>query len=98
MDLYPDVPLAAGVIKPGTVAHRIFDRLDRFCRHADKVVVLGRCMRERVLAKGIDTRRVAIARGSAYGNKPTGLAPNAFRTERDIGDRLVIEYSGNRGV
>ncbi len=126
MDLYPDVPLAAGVIKPGTIAHRIFDRLDRFClRHADEVVVLGRCMRERILAKGIDPRRVAmitpwadpeevpstpvrrfepavealaVAQGSAPGNMPTVVAPNAFRSEWDIGDRFVIEYSGNCGV
>ena len=126
MDLYPDVPLAAGVIKPGSIAHRLFDLLDRFClRHADKVVVLGRCMRERVLAKGIDARHVAmispwadpeevlsgpsrrfeppvqtwaeLCRTEPLVTRPT-LACNAFRSEWNIGDRFVVEYSGNCGV
>ena len=40
-----ELSLAAGVIKRGSLAHRAFDWLDRFClRRADAVVVLGRCM------------------------------------------------------
>jgi polysaccharide deacetylase family protein (PEP-CTERM system associated) len=126
MDLYPDVPLAAGVIKPRTFTHRLFDRLDRFClHHADAVVVLGRCMRDRILAKGVEPSRitvinpwanpdevlgtparrfgpeveaVAVARGPVPGSKPATLVPNAYRVEWEIGDRFVIEYSGNCGV
>jgi glycosyltransferase involved in cell wall biosynthesis len=126
MDLYPEVPLAAGVLKPKSLTHRVFDRLDRFClRHADKVVVLGRCMRGRIFAKGVDPARVAminpwadplevpstparrfdpavealaISQGSAPGSAPTEVTPNPYRLEWDIGDRFVIEYSGNCGV
>jgi len=126
MDLYPDVPIAAGIMKRGSIAHRTFDFLDRVClRRADLVVVLGRCMRERVFAKGIDpshlamitpwsdpaevpnvpARRfepavdaLAILRGSSSGVIPKVAGPNPFRVEWDIGDRFVIEYSGNCGV
>ena len=126
MDLYPDVPLAAGVLRRGSLAHRIFDWIDRFLlRRADLVVVLGRCMRERVLAKGVDHSRlehispwsdplevldvpargleapvdaVAIARASATGVRANTVPPNPFREEWGIGDRFVIEYSGNCGV
>lgn len=126
MDLYPDVPIAAGVLKRGSPAHWIFDRLDRFClRNADRVVVLGRCMRSRVLAKGVDPARlVLISPWSDPGEVPSvpprhvsgaptteahppGFAaplpaalfpPNIFRTAWGIGDRFVIQYSGNCGV
>jgi glycosyltransferase involved in cell wall biosynthesis len=126
MDLYPDVPLAAGVIRRGSPAHRAFDRLDRFClRRADLVVVLGRCMRRRILSKGVSAERVelitpwsdpeevkllpargfeapidslATARASSWGIRPNFVPPNSFRSEWGIGDRFVIEYSGNCGV
>ena len=126
MDLYPDVPLAAGILKRKSIAHRTFDWIDRFLlRRADKVVVLGRCMRERVLAKGVDPSRLqlicpwadptevldiparaftgpvdalAIARASATGVRPNTVPPNSFREEWEIGDRFVIEYSGNCGI
>ncbi len=59
MDLYPDVPVAAGVIKRGSIVHRTFRALDRFCLHrADLVVVLGRCMHRRVLASGVRPERL----------------------------------------
>ncbi len=126
MDLYPDVPLAAGILKRRSVGYRAFDWIDRFfLRRADKVVVLGRCMRERVLAKGVAPDRLtlispwadpnevidipargfeapvdalAIARASASGVRPNTVPPNPFREEWQIGDRFVIEYSGNCGI
>ncbi|MFM8818668.1 MAG: glycosyltransferase family 4 protein, partial [Phycisphaerales bacterium] len=126
MDLYPDVPLAAGVIKRGSIVHWVFDRLDRFClRRADLVVVLGRCMRDKVLASGVDpgklamitpwadpaevpnvpARRFAESMDLAMGRRFTGTdirlvsaCENSFRDEWEIGDRFVIEYSGNCGV
>jgi glycosyltransferase involved in cell wall biosynthesis len=126
MDLYPDVPLAAGVIKRGSFAHWIFSKLDRFClRRADLVVVLGRCMRDRVLANGVSPARlatitpwsdpeevpnipsrrfapsfdaVAAGRTTALDLKPVIAGANAFREEWGIGNRFVIEYSGNCGV
>ena len=126
MDLYPDVPLAAGVLKRGSIIHRVFDRVDRYClRKADAVVVLGRCMRARVLAKGVDparlrtitpwadpqevpsvpvrrfeheTEAISVTRGTAPGVTASVVLRNRLRHEWGIGDRFVIEYSGNCGV
>lgn len=101
MDLYPEVPAAAGVLKSGSFAHRFFQRLDAFClRRADRVVVLGRCMRDRVLAKGIEASRVEMINVWA---DPTEVhdvprEQNAYRREWNIGDRFVLEYSGNLGI
>ena len=101
MDLYPDVPVTAGVLRDGSASHRIFDAIERFClRRADLVVVLGRCMEERVLAKGIDPARVRSINvwsdPAEVSARPAHASP--FRAEWGLGDRFVVEYSGNFGI
>jgi glycosyltransferase involved in cell wall biosynthesis len=101
MDLYPDVPVTAGVLREGSLAHRAFDAIERFClRRADLVVVLGRCMQERVLAKGIDPARVRCINvwsdPAELGTRPASQSP--FRAEWGLGERFVVQYSGNFGI
>jgi hypothetical protein len=101
MDLYPDVPVAAGVLRRGSLAHALFEAIDRFClKRADRIVVLGRCMRERVVARGIDPSKVEVINVWAD-DREVDVRPsagNALRREWDIGARFVIEYSGNFGI
>ncbi len=122
MDLYPDLPVEAGIISRGSIGHRFFKMLDSFClKQADRVVVLGRCMRDRVLAKGVRPEKVEMIHpwsdpkeilelppsradakpgaGSPPGPAERAPAPaNKFRKEWEIGDRFVIQYSGNYGL
>lgn len=114
MDLYPDLPAQAAVIKRGSIVFWLLDRVDRFLlRRADTVVVLGRCMRDRVLAKGEPIRRLEMIHPWADpgelstvpvrtrdDSEPSGwrVAVNSFRDEWGIGDRFVIEYSGNYAI
>jgi glycosyltransferase involved in cell wall biosynthesis len=101
MDLYPDVPVAAGVLRRGSLAHSLFDAVDRFSlRHADRVVVLGRCMQQRLLEKGIDPKRMEVINVWADGDEVSvrPIEGNALRTAWQLGDRFVIEYSGNFGI
>jgi glycosyltransferase involved in cell wall biosynthesis len=103
MDLYPDVPVAAGILQPGRTMHRLLDALDRLClRHADEVVVLGRCMKERVIAKGVDPRRITVITPWADPGEICTLdgarEANPFRADWGLGDRFVIEYSGTCGI
>lgn len=101
MDMYPDVPVALGVMKPKSLATRFFDRLDRWMlRTADRTVVLGRCMMERVRAKGITGDHVVrIGVWSDQGEvKPIPRAENPYRAEWELGDRFVVMYSGNFGL
>ena len=61
MDLYPDLPVACGVMKPKSIATRFFESINRFClRSADRSVVLGRCMQDRVLATGMMCKRCSM--------------------------------------
>ena len=101
MDLYPDVPVAAGVLRRGSLAHSLFDAVDRFSlRHADRVVVLGRCMQQRLLEKGVDPKRMEVINVWADGDEVSvrPIEGNALRTAWQVGDRFVIENSGNFGI
>ncbi|MCA9284796.1 MAG: glycosyltransferase family 4 protein [Phycisphaerales bacterium] len=101
MDLYPDLPIACGAMRENGLLARILERVNRFClRHADRVVVLGRCMLERVRDKGVDHGQVVhIGVWSDQAEvKPIERSANPYRVEWNLGDRFVVMYSGNFGL
>lgn len=101
MDLYPDLPVACGVMKPGSPITRVCEAVNRFClRRADRTVVLGRCMAERVLGKGVRADHIAhIGVWSDQDEiKPIDRTTNPYRKRWDLGDRFVVMYSGNFGL
>ncbi len=99
-DLYPDMALGGGLIRPGLLA-RVWERLHRWAlRRARRVIVLGDDMRERIMAKGVDPACVAIVRdGTAIaspGAPAPELDPEVIRAIR--GDfRFVLLHAGNLG-
>lgn len=101
MDLYPDIAVALGVMKPNAAGTRFFDGMHRhLLRKADRVVVLGRCMRRLITAKGIhDDKQVLVTPWA----DETELAPvprehNAFRKAHGLEGKCVVMYSGNLGL
>lgn len=102
MDLYPDLPVACGVMRLGAVSTRLFETLNRFLlRRSDTTVVLGRCMQERVLAKGVAADRVRLCPVWADGRalKPLDRANNPLRRSWGLEERhCCVMYSGNFGI
>lgn len=101
MDLYPDLPVACGVMKRKSLATRFFESINRFClRRADRVVVLGRCMERLVVSKRVPADK--LVRINVWSDqeevKPVERAANSFRREWNVGDRLLVMYSGNFGI
>jgi glycosyltransferase involved in cell wall biosynthesis len=95
MDVYPDIAVDLGVIQPNSLPARIFGWLaDLPRRHADRVIVLGECMRSRLLSHGLPDDKIHIAENWAAGemltdgNRTAAAFPSA-------GFSLV--YSGNLG-
>ncbi len=97
MDVYPDVAIDLGVIANGSIAARVFGWLaDLPRKQADRVIVLGECMKTRLLAHGIPEEKIFIAEnwadsddvqeGSVLDSLPAAPAP------------LSILYSGNFGL
>lgn len=102
-DFYPDIPIALGVVAPHSFVAVILEKLSRFVlRRADRIVVLGECMRERVVEKLGEEHlaRIDVIHNWADGEKVAPLvsnSPNSFRVEHDLNDKFVVLFSGNFG-
>jgi len=97
-DLHPDMAVAAGIVPPGWFV-RLWESVHRWTlRQADRVVVLGEDMRDRVVAKGVDPERVAVVRDGApkMGPPPDGDSHPVVGALRD-GSSFVVMYAGNIG-
>lgn len=101
-DLYPDVAVSLGSLRQHSPATRFLDYLSRLTlRRSDRIVVLGECMRERVVAKVGESRasRVDVIHNWADGLavKPLNGEENPFSAEHHLGDKFVLLFSGNLG-
>jgi glycosyltransferase involved in cell wall biosynthesis len=92
MDLFPDVLVTVGALPANGLVTRILGWIsDSARRHSDGVIVLGPCMRARVMARGIPADLVHVAENWADGH---AILPGP---ERNTGP-LHIFYSGNLGM
>lgn len=97
MDVYPDVAVDLGVLKPDGIAAKLFGWLaDLPRRHADQVIVLGECMRARLVAHGIPASKIVIAENWAGRNE--FAEPGRRESPLVVTDAISILYSGNFGL
>jgi glycosyltransferase involved in cell wall biosynthesis len=101
-DLYPDVAISLGSLRKRSPATRFLDYLSRLTlRRSDRIVVLGECMRERVVAKIGESAasRVDVIHNWADGAdvKPLNGEENSFSAEQNLEDKFVLLFSGNLG-
>lgn len=103
-DVYPDVAVALGTLRKGSTATSFFNHLNKFVlRHADRVIVLGECMK-RVVEQKIGREaggRVDVihnwADGAAFPPRDQD-AVNPFVIEHELQDKFVVLFSGNLGL
>lgn len=107
MDLYPDVLVATGVLREQSLVTWALESLNRFAlRSADRVVVLGRCMEDRIGAKGVDMSRVRripvwseiFSQAGDDKDPAEARRNNPYRKQWDVGERTLVMYSGNFGI
>ena len=92
-DLYPEIAVDLGYIKKGGLAHRITGMLaDLVRRHADGIIVLGPCMKERLVSRGVRAEKITIAEHWASSQAITPMPRPGDPKE------LVLLYSGNLGL
>ena len=92
-DLYPEIAVDLAYIKAGGLTHRMTGLLaDLVRRHADGIIVLGPCMKERLIARGVPAAKIHIAEHWASSTAITPMARPGDPRE------LVILYSGNLGL
>jgi len=98
MDLNPDEALAAGWLRPGSLAARWLERCSRFSlRQADKVVVLDRFMQQRILDKGIDAGRIVVIPPWSHDAEVRfdAVGRARFRKLHGLEDKFLVMYAGN---
>ncbi|HEX8775011.1 MAG TPA: glycosyltransferase family 4 protein [Pyrinomonadaceae bacterium] len=101
-DVYPDIAVALGTLGKRSPATLFLDYLSRLIlQRADRIIVLGECMRERVAAKvsGDALENIDVIHNWADGAaiKPLGTEANPFIAEHDLQGRFVVLFSGNLG-
>jgi glycosyltransferase involved in cell wall biosynthesis len=99
-DLYPDMALGGSLVAPGLLAC-VWETLHRWAlRRAARVIVLGEDMRDRIVTKGVDTKRVAIVRDGVEFAGASLVVPaldtEVMSTIRG-GFRFVLLHAGNLG-
>ncbi len=104
MDLYPEVMVPSGMLKPSSPVYRFLAWLHRLLvRRSDATVVLGRCMQGRVLAaQGDGGARNNVVMIPVWSDE-AGVSPvthenNRVRREWGLGEAFVVMYSGNFGI
>ena len=92
MDLYPDVAAATGALRASSAVYRSAGAIMNWARRqADGILVLGECMKARLLGCGLPAEKVCVAENWADG---TTIQPVPFPPTPP----LMVLYSGNLGL
>jgi UDP-GlcNAc:undecaprenyl-phosphate/decaprenyl-phosphate GlcNAc-1-phosphate transferase len=98
-DLYPEVGLALGRLRPGVVTRLLHWSTQIGLRAANRVIVLGEDMRSKILARGIPMQKITIVSNWADTElirpKSVVARPNIVDAETKP---LTVMYSGNLGL
>lgn len=97
MDLNPDEAIAAGWLRAESATARFLaKRLKSSMQRAEKIVVLDRFMKDRLLQKGISPDRIeVISPWSQDAIHFDQQGREAFRRDHGLTDRFVVMYAGN---
>jgi glycosyltransferase involved in cell wall biosynthesis len=99
-DLYPEIAEALGVIPEDGALANVLRHVSTtsLCNH-EHVVAVGRCMKERIEARGLPGSDVSIVPNWPPSSVSQVMhANNPFRRENDLEDDFVVMYSGNMGL
>jgi glycosyltransferase involved in cell wall biosynthesis len=96
-DIYPDVAEKLGVIKKGSLISRVMNHINnKIYNNAEKVIVLGKDMKEVIVNKGIDGNKVEIitnwADSKVIYEKEIDMS---FCENHGLKNKFNILYTGN---
>ncbi len=105
-DLYPELAEELGVLRRGGILARTLRALSRGAmRRCDGLTAPGRCMAERLRARGLPVEKITVAPNWSDAAPPAHLLPpdaaasSPARATLGLGpERFVAMYSGNLGL
>ena len=98
MDLNPDEAIAAGWLKADSLVARVLESILRYSANAaDKVIVLDRFMRDRMLVKGLVKAKLATIPPWSHDEdvRFDSAGRESFRQHHGLTGKYVVMYSGN---
>lgn len=101
MDVYPDVAIRVGILAEKSWLAKLLKTISiAVLRNSSAVVVIGRCMHENLVAKGVPAEKIHfipnwVNERDIY---PIPHEKNRLRKELNLGNALVVLYSGNLGI
>ncbi len=97
MDLNPDEAIAAGWLKPNSMSAKLLAALlSTSMQRSEKIVVLDRFMKERIVAKGISEEKIEVI--PPVTDDPVSYdekGGKAFRLRHGLAGKFVVMYAGN---
>lgn len=100
-DVYPELAEELGVIgKNGLLAGTLRKVSTWALRRCDRLIVIGRCMKDRLIGRGISKEAMDVIPnwGHSWLAEGSTVSGRRFREDHGFGDRFVIMYSGNLGM
>jgi glycosyltransferase involved in cell wall biosynthesis len=96
MDLNPDEAIAAGWLRADSATAKLLAQLlISSMQYAEKIVVLDRFMKERVLQKGIPADRIEVISPWSQPVCFNQKGREAFRRDHGLTEKFVVMYAGN---
>ncbi len=98
-DIYPEVAEELGVLPKGGWLATLCTWLSTWAsRKHDRIIVVGRCMKERLLRRGLPEDSIHVVPNWTRLAQPIEHSTNLFRREHNLEGRFVVMYSGNLGL
>jgi colanic acid biosynthesis glycosyl transferase WcaI len=99
-DVYPDIAIRANVLPKGFIASWLGLVARWSLQRTQKVVVLGRCMRQHLIESGLSSDNITLIPNWADGKQicPLESEYNDFLDRHGLRGRFVVMYSGNLGT
>ena len=98
-DLHPDIGVQLGKINNRALIALIASTTRFVLKRADRIIVLGETMRQRVISKGAPPARVVVIPDWADTDAIVPkLKDNSVSRRRGLNDKFTVMYSGNIGL
>lgn len=97
-DIYPEVAEELGVLPSGIIARGLREVSSFALQRYDAVVSIGRCMSQRLIARGIPSEKIHLIPNWAPAIVPRDKFNNPFRRQQGLEGEFVVAYSGNMGL
>lgn len=101
MDIHPDLAVACGLWSKKSLIIRYLDHINKnSAKKSDATVVIGRCMFKLMESKGVPPEKMRVIGVWSDPNEIQEVVgtENQYRVDWDIGDRVLVMYSGNFGL